>query len=213
MDRGDFPQELQLVSLLLPPLKNPNFPSGLVFLSIVHPKQPLLHQGAFFLMSSKNILEEKLRQNLLLLSLVSLSLFFGTVSELLHIRIGPLLGISRAVYHVLYLIWKPLVERRCRLCCFPGVLFTHFLWQNQANCIHYIQKQESLFLKQFLIGKLKMGIESNATNLKMKTCGLVHCVALFCACHELMSRLISKSNTRVSVAKMVTWSASRSSSM
>ena len=88
-------------------------------------------------MSSKNILEEKLRQNLLLLSLVSLSLFFGTVSELLHIRIGPLLGISRAVYHVLYLIWKPLVERRCRLCCFPGVLFTHFLWQNQANCIHY----------------------------------------------------------------------------
>ena len=69
------------------------------------------------------------------------------------------------------------------------------------------------FLKQFLIGKLKMGIESNATNLKMKTCGLVHCVALFCACHELMSRLISKSNTRVSVAKMVTWSASRSSSM
>ena len=58
-----------------------------------------------------------------------------------------------------------------------------------------------------------MGIESNATNLKMKTCGLVHCVALFCACHELMSRLISKSNTRVSVAKMVTWSASRSSSM
>ena len=92
-------------------------------------------------MSSKNILEEKLRQNLLLLSLVSQSLFFfGTVSELLHIRIGPLLGISRAVYHVLYLIWKPLEERRCRLCCFPGVLFTHFLWQNQANCIHYIQK-------------------------------------------------------------------------
>ena len=130
----------------------------------------------------------------------SVSLFWNSI------RIGPL---SRAVYHVLYLIWKPLEERRCRLCCFPGVLFTHFLWQNQANCIHYIHMQESLFLKQFLIGKLKMGIESNATNLKMKTCGLVHCVALFCACHELMSRLISKSNTRVSVAKMVTWSASR----
>lgn len=212
MDRGDFPQELQLVSLLLPPLKNPNFPSGLVFLSIVHPKQPLLHQGAFFLMSSKNILEEKLRQNLLLLSLVSLSLFWNSIRTASHQNWSS----SRYQQSCLP---RPLshleASRRTQMqaLLFPRCTFYAYSVAKPSK-LYSLHTQVGIpFLKQFLIGKLKMGIESNATNLKMKTCGLVHCVALFCACHELMSRLISKSNTRVSVAKMVTWSASRSSSM